>query len=216
MNYKLRGTNVIAIELIADEENFNIEDIKKFILEKKQLLRGTRFILSVENRVLSEEELRNLVEFLKNVNEFIFCGLKTNLKQNRELCIKLGIPCDISTLEIEKEKERSESEEIKFYGKTLRSGDKLTSSGDLIIMGDVNPGSEVEAGGNVYVMGNLMGFVRAGIGKGEAEVRAIFFKAPVLEICGRTVSFERNEEYLNFRVRVKNGKVKIEHKSKGK
>jgi septum site-determining protein MinC len=216
MNYKLRGTNVIAIELIADEENFNIEDIKKFILEKKQLLRGTRFILSVENRVLSEEELRNLVEFLKNVNEFIFCGLRTNLKQNRELCIKLGIPCDISTLEIEKEKERSESEEIKFYGKTLRSGDKLTSSGDLIIMGDVNPGSEVEAGGNVYVMGNLMGFVRAGIGKGEAEVRAIFFKAPVLEICGRTVSFERNEEYLNFRVRVKNGKVKIEHKSKGK
>jgi septum site-determining protein MinC len=177
---------------------------------------GTRFILSVENRVLSEEELRNLVEFLKNVNEFIFCGLRTNLKQNRELCIKLGIPCDISTLEIEKEKERSESEEIKFYGKTLRSGDKLTSSGDLIIMGDVNPGSEVEAGGNVYVMGNLMGFVRAGIGKGEAEVRAIFFKAPVLEICGRTVSFERNEEYLNFRVRVKNGKVKIEHKSKGK
>lgn len=216
MNYKLRGTNVIAIELIADEENFNIEDIKKFILEKKQLLRGTRFILSVENRVLSEEELRNLVEFLKNVNEFIFCGLRTNLKENRELCIKLGIPCDISTLEIEKEKERSESEEIKFYGKTLRSGDKLTSSGDLIIMGDVNPGSEVEAGGNVYVMGNLMGFVRAGIGKGEAEVRAIFFKAPVLEICGRTVSFERNEEYLNFRVRVKNGKVKIEHKSKGK
>ncbi|SMO63306.1 septum site-determining protein MinC [Balnearium lithotrophicum] len=216
MNYKLRGTNVIAIELIADEENFDIEDIKKFILEKKQLLRGTRFILSVENRVLSEEELRDLVEFLKNVNEFIFCGLKTNLKENRELCIKLGIPCDISTLEIEKEKERSESEEIKFYGKTLRSGDKLTSSGDLIIMGDVNPGSEVEAGGNVYVMGNLMGFVRAGIGKSEAEVRAIFFKAPVLEICGRTVSFERNEEYLNFRVRVKNGKVKIEHKSKGK
>ncbi len=216
MNYKLRGTNVIAIELIAGEENFNIEDIKKFILEKKQLLRGTRFILSVENRVLSEEELRNLVEFLKNIDEFIFCGLKTNLKENRELCIKLGIPCDISTLEIEKEKERSESEEIKFYGKTLRSGDKLTSSGDLIIMGDVNPGSEVEAGGNVYVMGNLMGFVRAGIGKGEAEVRAIFFKAPVLEICGRTVSFERNEEYLNFRVRVKNGKVKIEHKSKGK
>ena len=216
MNYKLRGTNVIAIELIADEENFNVEDIKKFILEKKQLLRGTRFILSVENKLLSEEELRELVEFLKNVNEFVFCGLKTNLKENRELCIKSGIPCDISTLKVEKEKERSESEEIKFYGKTLRSGDKLTSSGDLIIMGDVNPGSEVEAGGNVYVMGNLMGFVRAGIGKSKAEIRAIFFKAPVLEICGKTVSFERNEEYVNFRVKVKNGKVKIEHKSKGK
>jgi len=216
MNYKLRGTNIIAIELITNEENFNIDEIKKFVTEKRQLLRGTRFVLSVENKKLSKEELEELVSFLKGVEEFTFCGLKTNLKENRELCIEKGIPCDLSTMEIEKERERSESEEIKFFNRTLRSGDRLTSSGDLIIMGDVNPGSEVEAGGNVYVMGNLMGFVRAGVGKSEAEVRALYFKAPVLEICGKTVSFERKDEYINFRAKVKGGKIKIEHKSKGK
>ena len=66
MKFKLRGTNVIAIELLTDEKNFNVEDIKKFILEKKQLLRGARFIISVENKLLKEEEKRQ-----KDYEEFM-------------------------------------------------------------------------------------------------------------------------------------------------
>jgi len=213
MDYKLRGTNVIAIELLTDDSNFNIEDIKRFILEKRQLLKGSRFILSVENHRITEQELKELVNQFKSLEEITFCGLKTNLKENRELCIKLGIPCDLSSMEIEKVKERSESEEIKFIKKTLRSGDKITSTGDLIVMGDVNPGAEVEAGGNVYVMGNLMGFVKAGIGKKECEVRALYFRAPIIEVCGKQVPFERAESFTNFKIKVKDGKIKIEHKT---
>ena len=212
MNYKLRGTNVIAIELLTDDKNFNLEDIKRFILEKRQLLKGSRFILSVEDHKLSPEEIEEITSYFREIEELTFCGFKTNLKENRELCLKFGIPCDLSSMEIEKVKDRSENEEIKFIKRTLRSGDKITSTGDIVIMGDVNPGAEVEAGGNVYVMGNLMGLVRAGIGKKECEIRAIYFKAPILEVCGKQISFEREETYTNFKLKVKNGKIKVEHK----
>ena len=216
MNFKLRGTNVIGIEILTDNKSFDIDNIKKFILEKRQLLRGSRFIISVEDRILTKEEILELKQFLENVKELTFCGFKTNIKENREICISLGIPCDLSEMELEKEKERAETEEIKFIKRTLRSGDKVTSTGDLVILGDVNPGAEVEAGGNVYVMGSLRGTVKAGIGKSEAEIRALYFEAPRLEICNQEKIFDRKESYINFRARVKSGNLKIEFSKKGR
>ena len=214
--FKLRGTNVIGIEILTDNKSFDIDTIKNFILEKRQLLRGSRFIISVEDRALTKEEILELKQFLENVKELTFCGFKTNIKENREICISLGIPCDLSEMELEKEKERAETEEIKFIKRTLRSGDKVTSTGDLVILGDVNPGAEVEAGGNVYVMGSLRGTVKAGIGKSEAEIRALYFEAPRLEICNQEKIFDRKESYINFRARVKSGNLKIEFSKKGR
>jgi septum site-determining protein MinC len=129
------------------------------------------------------------------------------MKENRELCLSMGVPCDLS--DIQPKRERSEVEEIKFLRKTIRSGEKVTSTGDLVILGDVNPGAEVEAGGNVYVMGNLRGLVKAGVGKREGEVRALYFEAPRIEIAGVENVFDRNKTYINFRAKVKNGKIKI-------
>ena len=216
MNFKLRGTNVIALELLTNRKNFSLEEIKKFIAERKQVLKGTRLVICVEDCVLTPEDIRELTTSLKGETDFMFCGFRTNVKENKELCSRLGIPCEITDFELEKKNERATNEEVKFYRKTLRSGDRISSSGDLIVTGNVNPGAEIEAGGNVYVMGNLMGFVKAGIGKSEGEVRALYFRAPVLEICGKIISFDRREAYINFKIKVKNGKLIIEHGLKEK
>lgn len=45
---------------------------------------------------------------------------------------------------------------------TIRSGQRLSHPGDLIIVGDVNPGATVTAGGDVMVFGWLRGTVYAG------------------------------------------------------
>ncbi|NMP21037.1 septum site-determining protein MinC [Sulfobacillus harzensis] len=45
---------------------------------------------------------------------------------------------------------------------TIRSGQRLSHPGDLIIVGDVNPGATVTAGGDVMVFGWLRGSVYAG------------------------------------------------------
>lgn len=45
---------------------------------------------------------------------------------------------------------------------TLRSGQRVMHSGDVIVIGDVNPGATVIAGGDVMVFGWLRGAVYAG------------------------------------------------------
>lgn len=45
----------------------------------------------------------------------------------------------------------------------LRSGVKVTHQGNIVILGDVNPGAEIIAGGNVIVWGRLRGVVHAGV-----------------------------------------------------
>jgi septum site-determining protein MinC len=46
--------------------------------------------------------------------------------------------------------------------RTLRSGQTVHHAGHVVIIGDVNPGAEVTAGGDVVVWGSLRGTVHAG------------------------------------------------------
>ena len=39
----------------------------------------------------------------------------------------------------------------------IRSGQVLQVAGDLLLIGDVNPGGTVIAGGNIFIMGALKG-----------------------------------------------------------
>lgn len=46
--------------------------------------------------------------------------------------------------------------------RTLRSGQWVRFDGNVVVLGDVNPGAEIIAAGNVVVMGALRGVVHAG------------------------------------------------------
>lgn len=53
---------------------------------------------------------------------------------------------------------------------TLRSGDHLQAEGSVLLLGDVNPGARLSAGGHVLVWGRLRGVAHAGVG-GDREAR---------------------------------------------
>ncbi len=53
---------------------------------------------------------------------------------------------------------------------TLRSGRRVFHEGDVVVIGDVNPGSEIIAGGDVIVWGRLRGLVHAGAMGDETAV----------------------------------------------
>lgn len=69
---------------------------------------------------------------------------------------------------------REESHPSVFHTGTVRSGQKISSEGHLIVQGDVNPGAELRAVGNIVVLGALMGTAHAGChGDRSASVSAI-------------------------------------------
>lgn len=63
---------------------------------------------------------------------------------------------------------------VLYLRQTLRSGQAVSHKGHLVIIGDVNPGAEVMAEGDITVWGALRGIAHAGInGNAQAEIRAL-------------------------------------------
>lgn len=71
-----------------------------------------------------------------------------------------------------------------YIQRTLRSGQTLTADGNIVIVGDVNPGSEIKAVGDITVWGILGGIAHAGIeGNQFAKIRALKMNAIQLRIA---------------------------------
>ena len=67
---------------------------------------------------------------------------------------------------------------------TLRSGDHLQAEGTVLLLGDVNPGARISAGGHVLVWGRLRGIAHAGCtGNSEARIVALQLRPLQLRIA---------------------------------
>ena len=67
---------------------------------------------------------------------------------------------------------------------TVRSGDRISSNGNLCIIGDVNPGAIVSAKKNIYVWGKLLGIAFAGnSGYKNATIASLYLKPVQLRIA---------------------------------
>ena len=75
---------------------------------------------------------------------------------------------------------------IKFYKGTLRAGETLEASNDILIVGDVNPGAIVLAGGNIMIWGKLRGIAHAGReGNASAKITALQLRPLQLRIANK-------------------------------
>ena len=72
--------------------------------------------------------------------------------------------------------------------RTLRSGQALRHAGHVVLIGDVNPGAEIVAGGDVVVWGKLRGTVHAGAMGDESRVVCALELAPTQLRIGNLVA----------------------------
>jgi septum site-determining protein MinC len=82
-----------------------------------------------------------------------------------------------------------------FLHRTLRSGTRIEFAGHVVILGDVNPGAEVVAEGNVMVWGRLRGMVHAGVkGNRNAVICALDLSPTQLRIADEVSAALRPQE----------------------
>ena len=62
----------------------------------------------------------------------------------------------------EEAKRWKDENQMTTIAKVIRSGQIFEVVGDLLLIGDVNPGGTIIAGGNIFVMGALRGIAQAG------------------------------------------------------
>jgi len=71
-----------------------------------------------------------------------------------------------------------------FVERTLRSGKSVQFDGHVVVLGDVNPGAEIIATGNIAVLGILRGVAHAGAtGERKATVSAYYLAPTQLRIA---------------------------------
>jgi len=99
--------------------------------------------------------------------------------------------------------------------RTLRSGQTIRYAGNVVVMGDVNPGACIEADGDVVVLGSLRGQAHAGVtGREEAVVVALGMLATQVRI-GEHIwvgdeDRRKKREAAPMRASVSAGQIRVE------
>jgi septum site-determining protein MinC len=131
---------------------------------------GARLALDVASQVLHVNELVEVRDQLSERGIFLWAVLSESPTTEHTAQL-LGLATRISKPRPEEPRafavEDSADEATLFLNKTLRSGTRVEFPGHIVVLGDVNPGAEIVADGNVIIWGRLRGMVHAGA-KGNA------------------------------------------------
>jgi septum site-determining protein MinC len=145
----------------------------KHVEERAGFFQGARMALDVGNHILRAAEMGALRDRLSNQGISLWAVI-SNSPVTEQTAQVLGLATRISTPRPERAirslDTNLEGENAALVKRTLRSGFKVAHNGHVIVLGDVNPGAEVIAGGSVVVWGRLRGVVHAGVDGDENAV----------------------------------------------
>jgi septum site-determining protein MinC len=160
----------------------------KHVEDKASFFQGARVALDVGNHILRAAELGLLRDRLSSKGITLWAVI-SNSPVTEGTAQVLGLATRLSTPRPERTIKSMDTnlagENAILVHRTLRSGFKVSHHGHIIVLGDVNPGAEVIAGGSVIVWGRLRGVVHAGVdGDNSAVVCALEMDATQLRIAG--------------------------------
>ena len=187
----IKGKNDrLVIALDPDISFLDICDILKTkILEAKNFIGNSRMAIEFSGRTLTNDEENTLIGIITNNSNIVISYIFSKKEKSEQ-------EIDLESLNPLIEEGRTH-----FFRGTLRSGAKIESDGNVVVLGDVNPSSIIKARGNVIVLGHLNGTVYAGLGGDDrAFIGAIYFNPIQLTIGMKTITDIQNEILDSSRV----------------
>ena len=187
----IKGKNDrLVIALDPDVSFLDICDILKTkILEARNFIGNSRMAIEFSGRTLTNEEENTLIGIITDNSNIVISYIFSKREDSDE------------EIDLEHLNPLIEEGKTHFYRGTLRSGSKIESDGNIVVVGDVNPSSIVKARGNVIVLGHLNGTVYAGLGGDDrAFIGAVHFNPIQLTIGMRTITDIQNEILDSTRV----------------
>ena len=173
--------NQVMIRVDENSEQKEImSDLKKKILELKNLYKEDKTPILITGKILKNKEMDEIQNFIKK-----FIDVQIDFDSPKVLglhSIKKTFYKEVAT------------SETKFHKGSLRSGQRLEYEGSLVIIGDVNAGAEVVAGENIVILGTLRGLAHAGAkGNKDAVIEASEIEAVQIRIADKVKEIEKEE-----------------------
>lgn len=190
----IKGKNDrLVIALNPDIDFLDVCDILKTkILEAKNFIGNSRMAIEFSGRALTNEEENKLIGIITENSNIVISYIFSKRTDSEE------------EMDLENINPLIEEGKTHFFRGTLRSGSKIESDGNVVVLGDVNPSSIIKARGNVIVLGHLNGTVYAGLGGDDrAFIGAIYFNPIQLTIGMKTITDIQDEILDSSRVNKK-------------
>lgn len=189
------GLNVV----VNMNQFFDFNDMLETLIEKlskgKRFYKGSNLKITTQLKDINDREMRKLKDVL--FDEFL---------------IKDCIFEDTEEL-VSKTFSGIYEGRTKFLRRTVRSGQVIDYSGNIVIVGDVNPGAEVHAAGNIIVLGTLKGYAHAGNNGNERAIIAAFTFQPqiihIANLMSRAPEDDIKPKYPEV-AKIKNGTIIVE------
>ncbi len=183
MKIIINTVNKKYLETISLENLDNIDEIFKKLSLISEPLEAKIFAI---NKFINSHQLS---KFKNNIDKINICSLC--IYSNIRDTILAGKSLKIDSTFINEKEAKNElfyldsqnNNDILHEG-TIRSGARISSDGNLCIIGDVNPGAIVSAKKNIYVWGKLLGIAFAGTsGNKKASIASLYLNPLQLRIA---------------------------------
>ncbi len=184
-------------EIIFFENLENIDETFKKFSSMKESLEAKIFAI---NESISSDQLLKVKNYFDKIN---ICSLCIYSNNRETILTGKSLKIDSTFLKEKEAKHKLNFLDLKkkddfLYEGTVRSGDRISSNGNLCIIGDVNPGAIVSAKKNIYVWGKLLGIAFAGRdGNNNASIASLYLNPLQLRI-GDIVAIGPKDKPKNY------------------
>jgi len=168
---RLRGTAAgVLIDLSGSSTYQEAHSaLVRTLAERGAFLGGARVVLDLDRLPLMVAELEALLEECREAG-LESVGVLSRNERVRAASLAMGVlqgpeadrPSDHPVVRDTTTSPDMLVSESALVSTTVRSGHSVWSPGNVVVLGDVNPGAEIVAGGSVIVWGTLRGTVHAG------------------------------------------------------
>lgn len=205
----IKGTKEgLALALGQGELADLLVDLERELEDKATFFRGGQIALQVGARELSDAEIEAFRTQLARYHIYLGDVIKEQASspQNatREPVADTPPP----------QPESIKGEDSLLFRGTLRSGQLLSSVGHVVVIGDINPGADVVAGGDIVIWGKLRGTAHAGaVGDEDAVVRALQITPIQLRIASYIARSPSREDQISLgpeMARLQDGVIVVE------
>ena len=187
----------LVIHLNSEVDFLTLRDsLVEKVREARNFIGNVQLAIEFSNRILSELEENVLIDLIKLNSDINITYVFSESGPEKKDKIKFF-------------KAVTEEGPTKFFKGTLRSGSKLEYDGNIVILGDVNPGALVRARGNVIVLGYLNGTIYAGLDEDSDAFIGANFMNPIQMVIGAVTAKPMQKEILDTNKIDRKGGFKI-------
>jgi septum site-determining protein MinC len=158
---EFKGTKDGVIIFCLEDAGFEqvLSDLAERLQQRAAFFGEAQVQVDIGSRELTETQSEQLAEIIA---------------KNSRLLLKGIVTTELRPPVVSAARRRGQTDDLKLEGfkesrslvikRTLRSGQDIHFPGNVIVLGDVNPGAEIVAEGDIFVYGTLRGIAHAGAG----------------------------------------------------